>query len=71
MLPGRKNLGVFKVYLRMEYGTGTVGVGDCIASISGQAMAAAAAWDGKIEIEEKVEKIWDKLTFNFHMSPRN
>lgn len=25
-----------------------------MASISGQAMAAAAAWDGKIEIEEKV-----------------
>ena len=46
----------FKVYLRMENGTGTVGVGDCIASISGQAMAAAAAWDGKIEIDEKVER---------------
>ena len=46
----------FKVYLRMENGTGTVGVGDCIASISGQAMAAAAAWDGKIKIEEKVER---------------
>lgn len=44
----------FKVYLRMENGTGTVGVGDCIASISGQAMAAAAAWDGKIEIEETI-----------------
>lgn len=44
----------FNVYLRMENGTGSVGIGDCIASISGQAMAAAAAWDGKIEIEEKV-----------------
>nr|DAY85192.1 MAG TPA: Portal [Caudoviricetes sp.] len=44
----------FNVYLRMENGTGAVGVGDCIASISGQAMAAAAAWDGKIEIEEKI-----------------
>ena len=44
----------FKVYLRMENGTGTVGVGDCIASISGQAMAAAAAWNGKIEIEETI-----------------
>ena len=29
-----------------------MGIGDCIASISGQAMAAAAAWDGKITIEE-------------------
>lgn len=44
----------FNVYLRMENGTGTVGIGDCIASISGQAMAAAPAWDGKIELEEKV-----------------
>ena len=44
----------FNVYLRMENGSGTVGIGDCIASISGQAMAAAAAWDGKITIEESV-----------------
>lgn len=44
----------FNVYLRMENGTGTVGIGDCIASISGQAMAAAPAWDGKIVVEEKV-----------------
>lgn len=44
----------FNVYLRMENGTGSVGIGDCIASISGQAMAAAPAWDGKIELEEKI-----------------
>lgn len=43
----------FNVYLRLENGTGTVETGGCIASISGQAMAAASAWDGKIEIEEK------------------
>ena len=42
----------FNVYLRMEDGSGCVGIGDCIASISGQAMAAAAAWDGRIDIEE-------------------
>ena len=42
----------FNVYLRMEDGSGTVGIGDCIASVSGQAMAAAAAWDGRIDIEE-------------------
>lgn len=42
----------FNVYLRMEDGSGSVGSGDCIASISGQAMAAAAAWDGRIDIEE-------------------
>lgn len=44
----------FNVYLRMEGGFGSVGIGDCIASISGQAMAAAAAWDGRIDIEETV-----------------
>lgn len=43
----------FNVYLRMEGGTGIIETGECIASISGQAMAAAAAWDGKITIEEK------------------
>ena len=42
----------FNVYLRMEDGSGSVGIGACIASISGQAMAAAAAWDGRIDIEE-------------------
>lgn len=42
----------FNVYLRMEDGSGSVGIGDCIASISGQAMAAAVAWDGRIDIEE-------------------
>lgn len=42
----------FNVYLRMEDGSGTVGIGDCIASVSGQAMAAAASWDGRIDIEE-------------------
>ena len=39
----------FNVYLWMEYGSGTVDVGDCIASVSGQAMAAGEAWDGKLE----------------------
>lgn len=42
----------FRVYLRMEGGSAVVETGGCIASISGQAMAAAAAWDGKINIEE-------------------
>jgi len=31
---------------------GTVDVGDCIASVSGQAMAAGEAWDGKLEVED-------------------
>ena len=46
----------FNVYLRMEGGEGAVEIGGCIASISGQAMAAAAAWDGKIEIGEYVSR---------------
>ena len=36
----------------MENGRGTVDVGDCIASVSGQAMAAGEAWDGKLEVED-------------------
>lgn len=44
----------FNVYLRLTKGIGNIGTGDCIASISGQSMAAAAAWDGKINIEETV-----------------
>lgn len=43
----------FNVYLRMTNGTGNIDTGDCIASVSGQAMAAAPVWDGKITIEEK------------------
>lgn len=42
----------FEVYLRMANGTGSVDTGGCIAAVSGQAMAAAAAWDGKVNIEE-------------------
>ena len=42
----------FNVYLRMSGGSGSVDVGNCIASISGQAMAAEEAWDGKLELEE-------------------
>lgn len=46
----------FQVYLRMTNGTGSVDTGGCIAAISGQAMAAAAAWDGKINIEETITR---------------
>lgn len=48
-------LNTFEVYVRMTNGGGSVSVGNCIASISGQSMAAAQAWDGKIEIEEQTE----------------
>ncbi|WP_349948420.1 hypothetical protein ABFV83_08295 [Lacrimispora sp. BS-2] len=44
----------FNVYLRMEGGSGTIETGGCIASISGQGMAAALAWDGKITIDETI-----------------
>ena len=46
----------FNVYLRMEGGTGEIETGGCIASISGQGMAAAAAWDGTVTVEESVER---------------
>ena len=63
----------FNVYLWMEYGSGTVDVGDCIASVSGQAMAAGEAWDGKLEVEDyttrfaigggmDVNGFWDSLS---------
>ena len=38
----------------MEDGIGQIETGGCIASISGQGMAAAAGWDGKIELQETV-----------------
>ena len=45
----------FNVYLRMTGGTGKIEIGDVIASISGQSMAAKEAWDGKIAIDEKIQ----------------
>lgn len=44
----------FNVYLRMSGGTGAIEIGGIIASVSGQAMAAEEAWDGKLEIEETI-----------------
>ena len=38
----------------MEGGTGQIEIGDIIASISGQSMAAKEAWDGKIAIEDTI-----------------
>ncbi len=46
----------FNVYLRMENGTGEIETGGCIASISRQGMAAAAAWDGTVTVEEYVSR---------------
>ena len=46
----------FNVYLWMENGRGVVDIGDCIASVSGQAMAAEEAWDGKLEVEDYTER---------------
>lgn len=44
----------FNVYLRVEGGTGQIETGGCIASISGQGMAAAVGWDGKIVLEDTI-----------------
>ncbi len=46
----------FNVYMRCNGGSASVDTGFCIASISGQSMGADAAWDGKIEVEEYVER---------------
>ena len=43
----------FRVYLSAEGGDAAVPAGGCIASISGQAMAAATKnWDGTLNFEE-------------------
>ena len=47
----------FNVYLRMTGGTGTIEIGDIIASISSQSMAAKEAWDGKFEISENISRV--------------
>lgn len=52
LIPNYTN--TFNVYLRIAGGSGTVETGGCIASISGQGMAAALAWDGKIALEETI-----------------
>ena len=46
----------FNVYVKMEDGTGTIETGDCVASISGQSMAAQDAWDGKIFAEDTFKR---------------
>ena len=42
----------FQVFLRLEGGSGQIDTGGWSASISGQGMAAAPAWDGKIVLED-------------------
>lgn len=51
----------FNVYMRCSGGTAFVDTGFCIASISGQSMGASAAWDGRIDIEEYIDRfrVWD------------
>ena len=44
----------FNVYIRAEGGTAEIGTGGCVASISGQSMAAKDAWDGEITAEDRV-----------------
>lgn len=47
----------FNVYLRMNTGSADIEVGGIIASISGQAMAAAEAWDGTINLSDYIGRI--------------
>ena len=47
---------VFNVYMKCYGGTGDVNPGMCVASISGQGMGASGAWDGRIDVEEYVER---------------
>ncbi len=54
VIPNYSN--VFNVYMRCSGGSAVIGEGMCVASISGQNMAAASGWDGKIEAEDYVER---------------
>lgn len=47
---------IFNIYMRCLGGTAAVDTGMCIAPISGQSMGASAAWDGRIDIEEYVDR---------------
>lgn len=49
----------FSVYFSVLGGTATIDIGACVATITGQGLAAeeAAAWDGKIRVEETVSVI--------------
>ena len=47
----------FNVYMRMSGGTASVDTGNCIASISGQGMGAADAWDGTINLTDTIERL--------------
>ena len=48
---------IFNVYMRVEGGSATVDVGDCLAGIMGQSMGAGEAWDGEIKIEEYIKRV--------------
>ncbi|SFR92247.1 hypothetical protein [[Clostridium] aminophilum] len=54
----------FNVYLKITGGTGRIAIGDIVAAISGQSMAAKEAWDGKIFLEESVRPFgfWSGLS---------
>ena len=43
--------------MRVEGGSATVDVGDCLAGIMGQSMGAGEAWDGEIKIEEYIKRV--------------
>ena len=48
---------IFNVYMRVEGGSATVDVGDCLAGIMGQSMGAGEAGDGEIKIEEYIKRV--------------
>lgn len=60
----KEKMHTLKVYLWTESGTASILEGGCIASVSGQAMAAAAKnWDGTLNFEDMVPSlVMRKLT---------
>lgn len=56
IIPLRRSLPIIRIHSMCISGWSMAAVrlmwGDCIASVSGQAMAAGEAWDGKLEVED-------------------
>jgi len=47
----------FRVWVRMEHGTATVGRGQAICTISGQGLSSNNTWDGRLEFEDQMDNV--------------
>lgn len=47
----------FRVWVKMENGTATVGRGQAICTISGQGLSSNNNWDGRLEFEDQMDNV--------------